>query len=177
MSIVVRVTRHAASFCALTPKDLRGMLQALRESAGYASWDVGCWVASNRTMASLNHRYRGKGGPTDVLSFSPHQLAAPEAFGPLGVKVDRGSCAEEAPAAEAAARDLGDIIIASEYVRAACARAALDERAHYEELLCHGLVHLLGYDHETEEQHAAMSEMEEGLLRMLRRRTCDSKGG
>lgn len=161
MALAIRITRLAASSCDVAPSTLRSTLQALRDSAGYGSWAVGCWVASDRTVARLNQRYRGVAGPTDVLSFSPHVLSAPEAFAP--VEADAGGV-----------RDLGDIIIAAAYVRAACERAALDEREHYETLLCHGLVHLLGYDHETDAQHAVMAAREEGLLQQLRR---ERRGG
>jgi hypothetical protein len=51
-------------------------------------------------------------------------------------------------------------------------------------LLTHGLVHLLGYDHETEEEHAVMAAREEGILARLRLTgdgnvggSCGSSGG
>jgi probable rRNA maturation factor len=149
MSVLVRITQRKVP---LDAAHLRATLTLLRDAAGYASWDVGLRVASNRAVAELNRQYRGKRGVTDILSFSPHALPAPEDM--AGV--------------DPTLRDLGDMVIAAEYVRDVCRRDGLDERDHYDTLLAHGLVHLLGYDHETDEQHAVMAAREAGLLARLR---------
>lgn len=74
-------------------------------------------------IAELNKRYRQKAGPTDVLAFP-----------------------QEAPACAAGGRSLGDIVISLETVQdrnETKAAAQADLRM----LFCHGLLHLLGYDH------------------------------
>lgn len=95
-------------------------------------------------MTELNERYRGKSGPTDVLSFPCDDPCA--VVGP------------EEPVA------LGDVVIAPEIaVRQA---AELDHTVEEELnlLLVHGVLHLLGYDHESDQDAAAMQARERVLL-------------
>lgn len=153
----VRVV-NAQRTVAVSVARLSATLTALRDLAGYSGWDVGLRVTCDRAVAALNRQYRGERGPTDILSFSPHgRLPSPEAFTAAHV--------------EAAGADLGDIVIAAPLVARQCAEEGLDAAgvaAHYEVLLAHGLVHLLGYDHETEAEHAAMAPREAALLAALR---------
>ena len=102
-------------------------------------------IADDETVQQLNHRYRGIDAPTDVLSFG---MESADAF----------------VMPSDSARLLGEIIIS--YVTAASqtdgsAGAIEDELAH---LLVHGLLHLLGYDHEASDEAEAMRTREETLL-------------
>ncbi len=123
-------------------------------------------LVSDAEMARMNHRFRGKRGPTDVLSFP--------ANGAAGVLARRnGSRGFGAPRARSRRRAfsssagdgrefLGDIAISPQTARR---NAQQDGRALASELqilILHGVLHLLGYDHETDE-----GEMErvEGRLR------------
>jgi probable rRNA maturation factor len=88
----------------------------------------------------LNRRYRNKSGPTDVLSFA-QDLANhghPEV--------------------------LGDIVISLETVERFCKGDRVAMRAEVRLLFCHGLLHLLGYDHVSDDGRMARVE------RRLRRR-------
>lgn len=95
-------------------------------------------------MTELNGRFRGKDGPTDVLSFpcdDPCAVVAPDE--PI---------------------TLGDVVIAPEI-----AVQQADELGHTVEeelnlLLIHGVLHLLGYDHEADEDAVAMQARERALL-------------
>ncbi len=80
-------------------------------------------------MADLHERYLGEEGPTDVLSF------------PLGETDEDG------------ARILGDVVIAPEV---AAASNPGDPAAELRLLLVHGILHLLGHDHEDEGERAEM---------------------
>ncbi|MBI3090044.1 MAG: rRNA maturation RNase YbeY [Candidatus Tectomicrobia bacterium] len=100
-----------------------------------------CYVGERR-MRELNRRYRGLDRVTDVLSF-PLRAETPE------------------PAGELAPRLLGDVVVAP----GVAARQAL-ERGHSlaQELLLleiHGLLHLLGYDHEVSQAEARRMRREE----------------
>lgn len=95
-------------------------------------------------MAELNEQYRGVEGPTDVLSFECDDLCA-------------ASDPDEAVT-------LGDVVIAPEV-----AEAQAEEYGHTVEeelnlLLVHGVLHLLGYDHEKDADAAAMQARERSLL-------------
>lgn len=94
-------------------------------------------------MASLNLAWRGKTGPTNVLSF-PADLPS-ELNLPL----------------------LGDIVICSPVVAREALAQGKPARAHWAHLLVHGSLHLLGYDHIDPEEARAMEALETRLLATL----------
>ncbi len=103
-------------------------------------------LSSDAHVRGLNRQWRGLDKPTNVLSFP---APAPQA----------------APAR--AVRHLGDIVLAGETVAAEAAALQIETRAHFMHLVLHGLLHLLGYDHETEEEAEVMEAMETRILATL----------
>jgi probable rRNA maturation factor len=104
--------------------------------------DVVILLADDASIQALNRDHRGKDAPTNVLSF---------------------------PAAPSAAPHLGDLALAYE----TCAReAAAQGKAlgdHLTHLVAHGVLHLLGWDHQTEAEAEAMEAHERALLAALGR--------
>ncbi len=98
------------------------LIQSACNRMGLRRASVGLLIVTPERMAEINGSYRDKPEPTDVLSF------------PIDGPDSRGSWPEDGPAPE-----LGDIII--------CPAAAQDPLT---TLTVHGLLHLLGYDHETD---------------------------
>jgi probable rRNA maturation factor len=92
---------------------------------------------------ALNARYRGRDQPTNVLSFP-----AP-------------------PGAAHSARLLGDLVICPAVLRAEARSQHKDARAHWAHLVVHGVLHLLGYDHERDDQALRMERREIRALRAL----------
>lgn len=101
-------------------------------------------LSSDATVHRLNAEYRGKDKPTNVLSFP-----APNAF--AGTDDD-------------AAMVLGDIVLAEETVRSEAADLALPLADHVRHLAVHGILHLLGYDHETDDEAGEMEALEIEIL-------------
>ena len=99
-------------------------------------------LVSDRRMRELNRRFRGRDATTDVLSF------------PAGGDVDPEG-----------GRHLGDIVISvpAAFRQARTARHRL--RRELEILLVHGYLHLLGYDHETDD--GTMLRVQRRLIRRL----------
>ncbi len=95
---------------------------------------VGVMVVDEARMAQVNAEHRGKDGPTDVLSFP---VDGPEAL---------GDWPDDGPPPE-----LGDILI--------CPPRAEEPLA---TLAIHGVLHLLGYDHETDE--GQMLDLQDALV-------------
>jgi probable rRNA maturation factor len=95
---------------------------------------VGVAIVSDARVRSLNRRYRGRDAATDVLSF-------PAAEGPY----------------------LGDIVIARGVARRQARAAGHGERDELRVLALHGLLHLLGYDHERD--RGGMARLERRLRR------------
>jgi len=102
-------------------------------------------LSSNAAVRRLNAAYRGKDSPTNVLSF-----AAP----PLGIPTD-------------APRALGDVVLALETLVEEAATAGIPPDHHFQHLLIHGLLHLVGYDHEAEAEAERMEALETALLARL----------
>src|ERR671921_684401 len=98
---------------------------------------------SDRAMRELNRRWRGKSGTTDVLSFPSGQ----EEF-------ERGEGAT-----------LGDVVISVERAAMQAAEHGLTFENEVEQLILHGLLHLCGYDHETD--GGEMNALELKLRRRL----------
>jgi probable rRNA maturation factor len=117
-------------------------LAALRR-LGHRAAEVGVLVCDDATIHALNRQYRGKDRPTDVLSF------------PAG-----GPGADGAPY-------LGDVAISLETARRQAARRRIPLARELGLLLLHGVVHLSGYDHETD--RGEMARLETELRRELLR--------
>jgi probable rRNA maturation factor len=110
-------------------------------------------LADDALLRSLNRAYRGQDAPTNVLSF-PFQDA-------LGAAESR-----EGPGA-ADPRHLGDVVLAAETVRREAAEQGIPPAHHFQHLVVHGLLHLLGFDHDTEAQAEAMERLEAQILATL----------
>ena len=93
-------------------------------------------IVDNEEIAGLNKAYRGLDRPTDVISF------------PF----------EDTPGAP-----LGSIVISSQKATEAAQRLGHTPQEEFTLLYIHGLLHLLGYDHETDE--GQMRQKEEELIR------------
>lgn len=108
-------------------------------------------------IARLNKAFRGKAAPTNVLSW-PAQSLAPDTPGgrPCAPKADAFG---EVP--------LGDVALAHE----TCAREATAQgkpfEHHVTHLIVHGVLHLLGYDHETSQDANRMETLERDILGKL----------
>lgn len=98
---------------------------------------------SDRAMRSLNGRFRGKRGTTDVLSFPVEQD-------------DFEKMAETT---------LGDVVISIEQAARQAAEHGLEFEEEVAQLILHGLLHLCGYDHEAD--NGEMNRLELRLRRRL----------
>lgn len=144
---------------------LGGLLREL--APGAASFGVR--FASDREMRRLNHRFRGKDRPTDVLSF-PGAAAAETATPP--VRRPPGGPPLEGRALEGRhveGHHLGDVVISVPTARRQALAAGHAVERELRLLLLHGVLHCLGYDHETDQ-----GEMER-LERRLRRRWLEER--
>ena len=126
-------------------------------------------LVSNAQIATWNRAYRGKNGPTDVLSFAAEAEAAKERRGAKGRRngVGKTSRRSRKPADfETRARYLGDIAIAPGVARRHALRLGRKFEDEMRILILHGMLHLMGYDHETD--GGQMDRRERKLRRALR---------
>jgi probable rRNA maturation factor len=99
-------------------------------------------LVSDRRVRTLNRTYRCKDYVTDVLSFP--------AAGPKDPPDKRASPEHPSPRPQAPSPFLGDIVIARGVARRQARDAGHSEHAELRVLALHGLLHLLGYDHERD---------------------------
>ena len=104
-------------------------------------------VVGNDESAELNRRYRGRRGPTNVLSFACDTASLPDD--------------------ESEPYPLGDIVIAAPLVVAEACRQGKQLTAHWAHLFVHGMLHLQGYDHMEAEDARRMQTLEADILSRL----------
>ena len=104
-----------------------------------AAGEVSLLLGDDTRSAALNGRYRGRDGPTNVLSFA-------------------------ADAAPGAPRLLGDVVLAYETVAREAAGGAPTLADHTAHLVVHGVLHLAGFDHGAPREAARMEGLERRVL-------------
>jgi probable rRNA maturation factor len=127
--------------------------------------DIATWAAealgrraTNREMSvrlvgraesrKLNAHYRGKDYATNVLSFPTLPSAV-------------------VPVSRAAAQPLGDLVICPPVLRVEAREQRKTLRAHWAHLVVHGALHLIGYDHEDDDDARRMERREVAVLKKL----------
>ena len=109
--------------------------------------DLAIRLVDEEEGRSLNRHYRGKDYATNVLSF-PADL--PEGL-PEGVKLPL----------------LGDLVLCAPVIAREAADQGKPPSAHYAHLTVHGVLHLLGWDHEDERDAECMEQLEREILATL----------
>lgn len=113
--------------------------QTLEQPVRNSAAEISILLNDDSGIRKLNNKFRGKDQATNVLSFS-QKLAG-------GL--------------------LGDVILASETVRGEAALAGKTLEDHMAHLIIHGFLHLLGYDHEEDEQAEIMEALERAALKRM----------
>lgn len=131
------------------------IVRAALEQGTQVSWlrngEVSLLLSDDDEVRDLNGRYRGRDQPTNVLSFP-------------NIELDQGKTSMAPPVGPVL---LGDI--AMSYQRLAAEAIERDKPVldHFAHLLVHGVLHLLGHDHQEEEQAEMMEGLEEVILSSL----------
>ena len=138
----------------LTRRPLEKFLHRLQRELGLQEAGVTIALVSDAEIARMNETFRKKKGPTDVLSFPAAGRRRPQR------PVSEGGSFKRRRAGEF----LGDIAIAPATARRYARKHGRTLPAELRVLVLHGVLHLLGYDHETDR-----GEMER-VERKLRKR-------
>jgi probable rRNA maturation factor len=141
-SVVEAVLRELAAAPSLAP-----VAGSNRRPLIGSDVELGIVLTDDARIRALNARWRGFDKPTNVLSF-------PSDLDPAGL-----------PAG--APWLLGDVVVALETVQREAAEAGRPVGAHLTHLLVHGILHLLGYDHEIDAKAVRMEALEIELLARL----------
>jgi probable rRNA maturation factor len=115
---------------------------ALNGEAGLVAVDI--TLTDDAEQQSLNRTWRGKDAPTNVLAFPG-----------------------DGPVAPGAPRILGDVVLALSTIRREAAEQQKPFADHLRHLVVHGVLHLLGHDHDEPAAAAAMERREIAILAEL----------
>ncbi len=126
-----------------SPEQLLHWVEMALEEANHGS-ELVVRIVDEAESAELNETYRGKTGPTNVLSF-PFDMP-PEV--------------EELHL-------LGDLVICAPVVQREAAEQGKPLQAHWAHMLVHGTLHLQGYDHQNDEQATEMERLEQQIMARL----------
>lgn len=147
--ITIRNTQRKIS---IDVNRLKADAQTILDALDYSDFDLGIWLTSNATIRKYNKEYRHKDKATDVLSFPYHsELKAGQR-----IKVK-----------EVDDKNLGDLILAPEYIQNDLPKWETNFEKHLQRLLVHGICHLLGYDHIEDKDYKIMHKKEMELLKLL----------
>ena len=131
---------------------LESFLRRVKRELELGRQQVTICLVSDAEMARLNQSFRRKKGPTDVLSF-------PSTMRRAGPVVGRGKNRSES------GENLGDIAISPATARRYAKKHARTLASEIRVLMLHGVLHLLGYDHETD--RGEMDRIEQKLRKRL----------
>lgn len=123
-------------------------LAALTHLAPSSDAEVSVLIGDDALVHELNRRWRGTDAPTDVLSFAMTETDADEPqYEPVGEPHLLGDVVISLPRAKAQATEYGHSI-----------------QRELAFLVIHGMLHLLGYDHENDIERRQMRDCEEAIL-------------
>lgn len=142
-SPVLRIDLAARTRTRVPSQRLLGRWAAAALGSGAQDSEIAVQVVTQRESRRLNHQYRGKDKPTNVLSFPT------------------------TAAADIRPRPLGDLVICAAVLRREAREQGKSERAHWAHLVVHGVLHLAGYDHERDRDARRMERREISVLRTL----------
>lgn len=114
--------------------------------------EISVLMCDDARIAALNAAHRGKAAATNVLSWPAHDLAP----------ATPGAAPPAPPDG-----DLGDIALARETIEIEAKEQHLSIEDHFTHLFCHGVLHLLGYDHENDADAAIMEGLESQALAVI----------
>ena len=124
------------------------ILEHAAKEEGLGQSEVSVTFVTNEMIRDINREYRGKDQPTDVISFAMEELGE----------------GETAIIGSSEPRMLGDIIISLDQTKEQAADYGHSFERELGFLAVHGFLHLLGYDHMTEEEEKKMFSRQEEIL-------------
>lgn len=137
---MIEVEVEEEAWTGAVPDVVARVERAARVARGAIEGDLVILLTDDAAVGALNHRFRDREGPTNVLSF---------------------------PAAGSAAPHLGDLVLAFGVCAAEAAAQGKTLADHLTHLTVHGVLHLLGRDHVEEAAAEAMEAEERSLLASL----------
>jgi probable rRNA maturation factor len=154
----VFVSRKAPSSVSLPSRQVRSLGERMLRFLEREQDELSILLTDDAYIRTLNATHRGKDRPTDVLAF-PQDDSQDDAL-PEAAKLGH------APGEE---RLLGDVVISLDTARRQAQRRKRQLIDEVSFLLAHGILHLLGYDHQNDADEARMNAMTKRLVQATQR--------
>jgi len=142
VSLIITLDKGISIDSGLKDK-LQSIVSLIFREEGLVDSEINLRILDDEEMKKLNHKFRNKNLTTNVLSFQSDDISIKHT------------------------KNIGDIAISSEYVL----REAKDEGKTFEDhmihMLAHGVYHILGYDHESDEMAVIMENKEINILNKI----------
>lgn len=122
------------------PQGVKEWAERILRHLGLKGRELSVLLVEDAEIRELNRRYLGRDRPTNVLAFP---MEGPQSF------------------------PLGDVVISTETAEREARERGVSLEEEMALLLAHGVLHLLGYDHERGEEEALMRAKEEELLQVV----------
>lgn len=136
-----RQTSHSVS-----NQKIRNSAQAILGALDSPDAELSIVIVGDDEIATLNQTYLNRQGPTNVIAFAMRE----------------GAYADISP------QLLGDVVISIDTALRESEEAGIDPGKRFDQLLVHGILHLFGYTHETDDDEAARMEAKsEELLKLI----------
>lgn len=146
--------RNAVRNSGVDTRRLKAVAKTLLQAVDEHDSSLSLSLVNDREIQVLNREHRGKDKPTDVLSFPLYEDGD-------GTAARHGEFVEPDP--HTPERLLGDVVISVDTARRQAAEYDAPLQNEVYRLLIHGILHVLGHDHEQPEERAAMEAEERRL--------------
>ena len=134
----------------ISEKKIRQTASVILNALDYPDAELSILIVDDQQIEQLNRQYLNRKGPTNVIAFGMRQ----------------GQFSDIAP------NLLGDVVISADTAQREAQSAAISMQDRFDQLLIHGTLHLLGYDHEnTIDEAQKMEEKANELLQLLEYQT------
>jgi probable rRNA maturation factor len=144
--MVVQIDNKQSKY-RLSKKRLRQTAKVILNALDCPDAELSILIVGDQQIAQLNHQYLNHEGPTNVIAFSMRQ----------------GRFANITP------NLLGDVVISADTAHREARSAGISMQDRFDQLLIHGTLHLLGYDHEkTDAEARKMEKKTEELLQEIK---------
>jgi probable rRNA maturation factor len=134
---------------------IRRLVRLILDDHDCAAGDLTVMFARDPLVRELNASYRGVDRATDVLAFAMSDVEPPSADGDP----------------EELERVLGDVVVSVDRATVQARRYRKTPEREILKLVAHGVLHLLGHDHETSRERTKMRNLENRYLRTLTKKT------
>lgn len=167
----IKVTNYLKN-CIFDEEKIQRLIYDILQFTPYPKYRLALLFCGNKYITKLNEKDRKKKGPTDILSYpmySPdmeHNFALDSNFSDEVAQL----LTNEHKILMEEEKYLGEMVLSQPYVLEYCKENNVSVNHHMALLLTHGVLHLLGYDHEDDEDHKVMKAKEEEILSALEKK-------